>query len=81
MNEPADLTGLQIGVYVVQAPLGAGGMAVVYRAVDTKLNRPVAIKFLADGAKPSSSSPAWPMRSPPRTTPASFTATSSRKTF
>ena len=48
VNKPADLASLQIGVYLVQAPLGAGGMAVVYRAVDTKLNRPVAIKFLAD---------------------------------
>jgi serine/threonine protein kinase/Tol biopolymer transport system component len=42
------LTDLRLGVYIVQAPLGAGGMGVVYRAVDTKLNRPVAIKFLAD---------------------------------
>ena len=42
------LTGQRIGVYVVQAPLGAGGMGVVYRALDTNLNRPVAIKFLSD---------------------------------
>ena len=42
------LTGLRLGVYEVQAPLGAGGMGVVYRALDTKLNRPVAIKFLSD---------------------------------
>jgi serine/threonine protein kinase len=42
------LTDLRLGVYVVQAPLGAGGMGVVYRALDTKLNRPVAIKFLSD---------------------------------
>ena len=42
------LTGLRLGVYEVQAPLGAGGMGVVYRALDTNLNRPVAIKFLSD---------------------------------
>jgi eukaryotic-like serine/threonine-protein kinase len=43
------LTGLHFGVYEVQAPIGAGGMGVVYRALDRNLNRPVAIKFLADG--------------------------------
>ena len=44
----AVLTGLRLGAYAVQAQLGAGGMGVVYRALDTKLNRPVAIKFLSD---------------------------------
>ena len=50
MNQPAApiLTGLRLGVYEVQAPLGAGGMGVVYRALDTKLNRSVAVKFLSD---------------------------------
>jgi serine/threonine protein kinase len=42
------LTGQRLGVYELQTPLGAGGMGVVYRALDTKLNRPVAIKFLSD---------------------------------
>jgi eukaryotic-like serine/threonine-protein kinase len=37
----------QIGPYRVESPLGEGGMGVVYRAFDTKLNRPAAIKFLS----------------------------------
>jgi serine/threonine protein kinase/tetratricopeptide (TPR) repeat protein len=45
MSIPA---GRRIGAYQVEAPLGAGGMGVVYRALDTKLNRPVAIKLLSD---------------------------------
>jgi len=45
---PPNLTGRRLGVYELQAPIGAGGMGVVYRALDTNLNRPVAIKFLSD---------------------------------
>jgi serine/threonine protein kinase len=39
--------GLRLGPYQIEEPLGAGGMGRVYRALDTKLNRPVAIKFLS----------------------------------
>ena len=39
--------GTRIGPYEVGAQLGAGGMGEVYRALDTKLNRDVAIKVLA----------------------------------
>jgi Tol biopolymer transport system component len=49
VTDSQSLTGLRVGVYEVQAPLGAGGMGTVYRAQDTKLNRPAAIKFLSDG--------------------------------
>jgi serine/threonine protein kinase/Tfp pilus assembly protein PilF len=40
--------GARVGHYTIEAPIGEGGMGVVYRALDTKLNRPVAIKFLSD---------------------------------
>src|ERR1700691_2627744 len=39
-------SGTRLGPYEVESPLGAGGMGEVYRALDTRLNRTVAIKIL-----------------------------------
>jgi Tol biopolymer transport system component/predicted Ser/Thr protein kinase len=39
--------GAQIGPYLVEALIGEGGMGDVFLAHDTRLNRPVALKFLS----------------------------------
>jgi len=40
--------GSRLGPYQIVAPLGAGGMGEVYRALDTRLDRAVAIKILPE---------------------------------
>src|SRR5258708_5136955 len=48
MNTGNDsLLGSRVDEYVVQELLGAGGMARVYRALDSRLNRYVALKVIA----------------------------------
>ena len=41
-------SGTRLGPYEITAPLGEGGMGVVYRATDSKLKREVAIKVLPE---------------------------------
>src|SRR5215813_8352821 len=41
-------TGTRLGPYEIVAPLGSGGMGVVYRACDPRMGREVAIKVSAE---------------------------------
>ncbi len=42
------MTGTKLGPYEIVAPIGAGGMGEVYQAMDTRLDRAVAIKVLPE---------------------------------
>ena len=48
MNGGPIPSGTRFGAYRIDGIIGEGGMGVVYRAFDTKLNRPAAIKLLSD---------------------------------
>jgi eukaryotic-like serine/threonine-protein kinase len=48
LASPPLAPGAELGQYRIESAIGAGGMGVVFRAYDTKLHRPVAIKFLSD---------------------------------
>jgi serine/threonine-protein kinase len=46
-GRPSELIGKQIAAYRIEQEIGRGGMAVVYRARDLRLDRTVALKLLA----------------------------------
>lgn len=46
----------RIGRYVIERPLGAGGMGAVHAAYDPQIGRRVAIKVLLDASDPAAAS-------------------------
>ena len=50
MDFASPLAGTTLGRYRIDALIGTGGMGAVYRAYDTVLKRPLAIKVLRDSS-------------------------------
>ncbi|AYN42915.1 serine/threonine protein kinase [Streptomyces dangxiongensis] len=46
-GRPSELVGRRVASYLIESEIGRGGMAVVYRARDLRLDRTVALKLLA----------------------------------
>ncbi len=53
MNVTDPLLGQQLDNFLIQQPLGRGGMARVYKGLDLSLKRPVAVKVIEEGLRTS----------------------------